>query len=49
VGHNAYSRYSLEYHHHNPLLEENVNVWGVSKYHDFFVKGQSKWPIAKIK
>jgi hypothetical protein len=43
-----YSRYSLEYHHHNLLLVENVNVWGVSKYHDFFVKDQSKWPIAKI-
>jgi hypothetical protein len=49
VGYNAYSRYFLEYHHHNPLLEENVNVWGASKYHDFFVKGQSKWRIAKIK
>jgi hypothetical protein len=31
-------------------LEEIFNVWEVSKYRDFFVKGQSsKWPIAKIK
>jgi hypothetical protein len=44
-----YSRYSLEYHHHNLLLVENANVLGVSKYHYFFVKDQSKWPIAKIK
>ncbi len=40
MGHNAYSRYSLEYHQHNPLLVENVNAWGVSKYYDFFVKGR---------
>jgi NADH:ubiquinone oxidoreductase subunit len=24
-------------------LEENVNVSGVSKYHDFFVKGQKNF------
>jgi hypothetical protein len=30
-------------------LVENVNVWGVSKYHDFFVNNQSKWLIIKNK
>ncbi len=42
MGHNAYSRYSLEYHQHNPLFVENVNAWGVSKYYDFFVKGATR-------
>jgi hypothetical protein len=37
-----YSRYFLEYHHHNFLLVENVNVWRVSKYHDFFCEGPIK-------
>ncbi len=25
-----------------PILVQNVNIWEESKYHDFFVEGQSK-------
>jgi hypothetical protein len=31
--------------HSRTILVQNVNVWGVWKYHDIFVKGQSKWSI----
>jgi hypothetical protein len=35
--------------HHSLILVKNANVWGISKYHDFFVKGKLKWRIAKNK
>ncbi len=35
--------------HHSFILVKNANVWGISKYHDFFVKGKLKWPIASQK
>jgi len=34
--------YLFEQHHHSPILIKNANVWGVSKYHDFFCKGPIK-------
>jgi len=34
--------YLFEQHHHSPILIKNANVWGVSKYHDFFCKGPTK-------
>jgi hypothetical protein len=30
------------------IFVKNANVWGVTKYHDFFKKDQSKW-LTKIK
>jgi hypothetical protein len=34
-------------HYHNPILVENASFGEYKKHHDFFVRGQSKWPIAK--
>jgi hypothetical protein len=34
-------------HYHNPILVENASFGDCKNNHDFLMRGQPKWPIAK--
>jgi hypothetical protein len=46
---NVHPKYFLEWHQNSPILVENVNVWGVSKYRYFLLRANKNAPFKKKK